>query len=35
LITDEEGLKESLDNDKEYESRKGVASYFQKLFRKK
>jgi hypothetical protein len=35
LIKDEEGLRESLDNDKEYERRKGVASYFQRLFRKK
>ena len=30
-----EELQESLDNDEEYESRKGIASAFQKMFRKK
>jgi len=34
LITDEEQLQVKLDNDVEYENRKGVASLFQRLFRK-
>ena len=28
-------LQSDLDNDEEYEQRKGIASYFQKMFRKK
>lgn len=27
-------LQSDLDNDEEYEQRKGIASYFQKMFRK-
>ena len=35
VISDPNKLLNSLDNDQEYESRKGVASFFQKIFRKK
>ena len=32
---DSQSLQQDFDNDEEYESRKGVASYIQKWFRKK
>jgi hypothetical protein len=33
VISDPNKLLSSLDNDQEYESRKGIASYFQRMFR--